>query len=51
MFTTSASCPAAAPTVTVMTPPDGICPETAIVSAAFVLPLYQAWANEAWPRN
>ena len=34
-FTTSASCPAAAPIATVVTPADGVCPETAVVSAAF----------------
>jgi hypothetical protein len=34
-FTTAASCAAAAPTVTVVTPADGICPETATVSAEF----------------
>lgn len=34
-FTTSASCPAASPTVTLVTPRDGICPEAATVSAEF----------------
>ena len=44
-FTTSASCPAAAPIVTVVTPVDGICPETAVVSAAFSQAMNPATIN------
>lgn len=44
-FTTSASCPAAAPIVTVVTPADGICPETAVVSAAFSQAMNPATIN------
>jgi len=44
-FTTSASCPVAAPAVTVVTPPNGACPESAIVSAAFSQAMNPATIN------
>jgi len=46
-FTTSATCAAAAPIVTVVTPADGVCPESAVASAAFNQAMNPATINAA----
>jgi hypothetical protein len=44
-FTTSTSCAAVAPAVTLITPPNSICPEMAVVSAAFSQAMNPATIN------